>query len=494
MNAECRLLPAAAVAVEFHRCWSGQVKGWHGDSIILDSVSSVVSLAWSRSMRRRMTLNLLIFIVICFQIPTGVKAHASSIASDPIVSTPSREIDDNNNNIGLIAPHAQPLPQTTPKKSTTSKRSRLLNAFSKYNQREERVLTYYGMMLAGAVARSASATAVHPLNVWKTMLQTKGGTPPLPITWEAYSRGAGSQFLMSIPHGALNYAVTETIKIELAKIAIELELNSKVSRRILDPVLDFLSSALSTFVCSIVSTPQMVLTDRIMAGVYPNFLEGVQTIARSKEGISGFYVGWFPALVQKIPSYALTWIFFQQIKTAFFFAMQRTGNTLENTILGALAAAGACCVMIPVDTIKTRLVMDGLGEDARAYSGMIDCCRKMISDEGWRSLYRALTPRLLAVTPMIGIQFGVYETIKRLFLQQSPLKGKGADENVNSEGSNDSNSNDGASDAKEDIENDKDALMEPLSDFDVLNPTITTMDPNLSVAGIPPSDSAEEPQ
>lgn len=31
-------------------------------------------------------------------------------------------------------------------------------------------------------------------------------------------------------------------------------------------------------------------------------------------GWSGFYIGWFPALVQKIPSYALTWMFFQQLK------------------------------------------------------------------------------------------------------------------------------------------------------------------------------------
>ena len=34
-----------------------------------------------------------------------------------------------------------------------------------------RQLTYYGLMLAGAVARSVSATAVHPLNVIKTVLQ-----------------------------------------------------------------------------------------------------------------------------------------------------------------------------------------------------------------------------------------------------------------------------------------------------------------------------------
>jgi hypothetical protein len=31
-------------------------------------------------------------------------------------------------------------------------------------------------------------------------------------------------------------------------------------------------------------------------------------------GVGGFYLGWFPALVQKIPSYALTWMMFQQLK------------------------------------------------------------------------------------------------------------------------------------------------------------------------------------
>lgn len=89
----------------------------------------------------------------------------------------------------------------------------------------KRVLNYYGLMLgvycihvtryswsfvgpAGAVARSIAATAVHPLNVIKTMLQTKGGKMPA-WTWAVLSRGAGSQFIMSVPHGAINFAVTE---------------------------------------------------------------------------------------------------------------------------------------------------------------------------------------------------------------------------------------------------------------------------------------------
>jgi hypothetical protein len=49
---------------------------------------------------------------------------------------------------------------------------------------------------------------VHPLNVIKIMLQTKDGKMP-EFKWSVLSRGAGSQFIMSIPHGALNFAVTE---------------------------------------------------------------------------------------------------------------------------------------------------------------------------------------------------------------------------------------------------------------------------------------------
>ena len=128
-------------------------------------------------------------------------------------------------------------------------------------------------------------------------------------------------------------------------------------------------------------------------------------------GIHGFYLGWFPALVQKIPSYALTWMLFQQFKQVFytsycdFFSSsfsvislkvygwnswmlftqwiqaflkwnERSGTTFENTLLGSLAAAGACCIMIPVDTVKTRIVTQRPGS-VKHYDGMVDCFTKV---------------------------------------------------------------------------------------------------------------------
>ena len=291
------------------------------------------------------------------------------------------------------------------------------NVFCRKDKAGKLVLNYYGLMVAGAVARATSATAVHPLNVIKTMLQMKNGKVP-PLTWNVLSRGAGSKFIMSIPHGAINFAITETAKSTLASIATNSTISNAITtvipKNIFNNILDFLSSAISTFICSIISTPQMVLTDRIMGGVYENFFVACYRIAKD-EGIRGFYLGWLPALLQKIPSYALTWMFFQQLKQSFLLLVGRVGTTFENTLLGSAAAAFACCVMIPIDTVKTRIVMSQRGG---GNLGVIETLQNILQNEGVFALYKALPPRLLSVVPMIGIQFGVYELMKRALMGQ----------------------------------------------------------------------------
>jgi solute carrier family 25 S-adenosylmethionine transporter 26 len=65
----------------------------------------------------------------------------------------------------------------------------------------------------------------------------------------------------------------------------------------------------------------------------------------------------------------------------FLIAMDRPGTTFENTMLGSIAAAGACCVMIPIDTVKTRIVTQRPGDGGMHYNDMFDCIRKV-----WKKL------------------------------------------------------------------------------------------------------------
>jgi hypothetical protein len=160
------------------------------------------------------------------------------------------------------------------------------------------------------------------------------------------------------------------------------------------------------------------MTDNIMAGNYANLPSAVSGLSSSR-GVMGFYSGWWPGLVGKIPSYALTWTIFQQLKIARDKWSDRPANNVENAVMGCIASGATVCIMIPMDTIKTRLVTQASGIAAEgAYKGIIDCAVRVAREEGMGTFYRGLPPRLVSVMPMIGIQFGVYEFMKKVMLKR----------------------------------------------------------------------------
>jgi solute carrier family 25 S-adenosylmethionine transporter 26 len=263
----------------------------------------------------------------------------------------------------------------------------------------------------------------------KTILQnSRGATAPSPLelmqpkNFQRLARGAGANFLLSVPHGAINFAVLEFVRQRIGAVVQSIPALADKEDKI-GPGLDFLSSSISTVACSVVSTPQMMITDNIMAGNYPNLPAAARGLAQSR-GIMGFYGGWWPGLVGKIPSYALTWTFFQQLKRVRDSLSNRPATNLENSVMGVCASATTVCIMIPMDTIKTRLVTQvtsGAGAEA-AYKGIIDAAVRIFREEGISAFYRGLSPRLVSVVPMIGIQFGVYEFMKKVMVSRTAAK------------------------------------------------------------------------
>lgn len=140
----------------------------------------------------------------------------------------------------------------------------------------------------------------------------------------------------------------------------------------------------------------------------------------------------FPFTMIFIPMQALTWTLFQQLKAAHTRFFDRPPSDIENSVMGCIASGTTVCIMIPMDTIKTRLVtqasLAAKGADIVPYKGIIDCATRVVREEGVRTLYRGLPPRLISVVPMIGIQFGVYEFMKKVMVNRggtepTPMKG-----------------------------------------------------------------------
>jgi len=212
-------------------------------------------------------------------------------------------------------------------------------------------LTYAENMIAGGLSRAAAQGICHPLNVCKTLLQARGdgSVASLPILFRKVAsnprlltRGILAQTTLSIPNGAVSYATLECTKNALLA-AVPPAVSTSYR-----PVLDLVSSACGTLLTSLISVPQTVLLDRTMAGQYPSLRVGARRLA-STEGVRGFYRGWAPAMISKIPSYALTWTFFQSAKRMHNrLTGQEATSPVANFVLGALASGLSVCVTIPM--------------------------------------------------------------------------------------------------------------------------------------------------
>uniref|UniRef100_A0A8C0KDF6 Calcium-binding mitochondrial carrier protein SCaMC-1-like n=1 Tax=Canis lupus dingo TaxID=286419 RepID=A0A8C0KDF6_CANLU len=86
---------------------------------------------------------------------------------------------------------------------------------------------------------------------------------------------------------------------------------------------------------------------------------------------------------------------------------------IERFISGSLAGATAQTCIYPMEVLKTRLALGKTGQ----YSGIIDCGKKLLKQEGVRTFFKGYSPNLLGILPYAGIDFAVYELLKNYWLE-----------------------------------------------------------------------------
>lgn len=70
--------------------------------------------------------------------------------------------------------------------------------------------------------------------------------------------------------------------------------------------------------------------------------------------------------------------------------------------------ASACCISrsaVSLQVLKTRLTLRKTGQ----YSGMFDCAKKILKNEGVKAFYKGYVPNILGIIPYAGIDLAVYE-------------------------------------------------------------------------------------
>lgn len=81
--------------------------------------------------------------------------------------------------------------------------------------------------------------------------------------------------------------------------------------------------------------------------------------------------------------------------------------------IGAFSGAFGASVVYPINLLRTRLQAQGTVLHPPTYTGIWDVTCKTVKNEGFKGLFKGITPNLLKVVPAVSITYVVYENAKK---------------------------------------------------------------------------------
>jgi len=142
-----------------------------------------------------------------------------------------------------------------------------------------------------------------------------------------------------------------------------------------------------------------------------------------QNGIRAYYRGLLTGLAGIAPYSAIDLFIFENSKGLVLARKARMHSCHEEDVemgnlitgvIGATSGAISATAVYPINLLRTRLQAQGTVLHRPTYTGIIDVTTKTIQQEGFRGLFKGVTPNLLKVAPAISISYVVYENSKKI--------------------------------------------------------------------------------
>ncbi|KAI0629721.1 mitochondrial carrier [Trametes polyzona] len=160
---------------------------------------------------------------------------------------------------------------------------------------------------------------------------------------------------------------------------------------------------------------QHSLADPLEAPRYRNAGHAVYAIVR-EEGVGALYRGVTLTALRQATNQGANFTAYQELKKlAHRWQPDRVDlPSWQHMAIGLVSGAMGPFSNAPIDTIKTRLQKAEATPGQSAFQRIAAIAGDMWRQEGFRSFYKGITPRVLRVAPGQAIVFAVYERVRRV--------------------------------------------------------------------------------
>lgn len=159
---------------------------------------------------------------------------------------------------------------------------------------------------------------------------------------------------------------------------------------------------------------QHSLADPMEMPRYRNAAHAVYTIVR-EEGATTLYRGVGLTALRQATNQGVNFTTYQELKKLAHRYQPELAElpSYQHMVIGLISGAMGPFSNAPVDTIKTRMIRYS-EPGTSGFQKVVAIAQDMWKQEGFRSFYKGITPRVLRVAPGQAIVFAVYERVRAI--------------------------------------------------------------------------------
>jgi solute carrier family 25 thiamine pyrophosphate transporter 19 len=123
-----------------------------------------------------------------------------------------------------------------------------------------------------------------------------------------------------------------------------------------------------------------------------------------QRGLTGFYAGVGPAIVQIIPYMGLSFAIYEYLTT--------DNHVVGSAYAGSISGAFSKIVVYPLDTVKRRMQGQALSYGNYYYRNTTDCIVTIFREEGCFAFYKGIVPAVMKSAIATGLTFAFFRLTK----------------------------------------------------------------------------------
>lgn len=178
----------------------------------------------------------------------------------------------------------------------------------------------------------------------------------------------------------------------------------------------FFAGAVGALGSSFVKVPAAVCIRSVQAGLYPNVIVAASKITKAA-GPRGLYTGYTPTVLEDIPDMAFKFAAYEtlgSIYTKLTGKSRSEAQVHEDLLMGGMAGAFAAAATTPVDVVKTRMMCSA---SSRPTIGQ--AVGEMLRERSLRAWFRGVGPRAVSNGMNSAVFFCIFEIMRNFMMKRN---------------------------------------------------------------------------